>query len=645
MATWLETVTSKNALALWRLDELPGATVIADVIGGYHGTYYAEAEIGIASPIETDPSSLAVGQRVGKIPAPSGHDLDVRDDLGWGGWAYNEGGNSPRTMLCRNGHWSLSGSNMLGLSAGEAAVARIRVNGVTYDLSSNVLPIGTWYYLFLTINGSVARLHVNGNLVDEETTLGAGGIQIGGTTQHYYLGAMQSDEGVWWGAGTDEVSIHSPAPSAADILEMYESARNTLPMFATLTGRSSVVLDSTPPPVYAPFPYSHDFNSPIIERLSRPTEVIEAVDGTEERASQATKTRRTLTHSVAIMDARARRQLAGILNNNQGKPIAWPITQDEIPLSAAITATDTVIPDLDTEFRDFDPDGRALIFTSEFDFEQIEIESLDPLTTKDPIENDWPATARIVPLKLAVIDQEIQLEAHTSRLQDAKVRVDILVEEIAAAPNRITPYTPAYVYRTVEVFDSRLWGLSDYTDPLSHDSVQKSELLDARSGLFRLDSSDDEISRPGLGYKLELEGHELISKFLGWYEERAGRLAKLWVPTFQEDFDLVSMTGSTITVTNAAYEATYNLADHRRDICLVQDDGSLAFRRITAVTPSGSNEFLTVDSSVAALASTTREICFLIMSRLDADEVELAWWTDDTVSVALRFRELPHETA
>jgi hypothetical protein len=169
-------------------------------------------------------------------------------------------------------------------------------------------------------------------------------------------------------------------------------------------------------------------------------------------------------------------------------------------------------------------------------------------------------------------------------------------------------------------------------------------MLDNQTGIFLLDATDAPHAQQGLAAALWLKGRDVISSFLGWFENRAGRLNPLWVPTMRKDFNLVSMAGSTITVSESDYEDDYNVDDHRRDICLIQLDGTLIFRRVNSVAPSGSNEVLTVDSSVAAYASTTRKICFLRKCRLEADELELVWHTTDLVRVVFQFRELLRES-
>jgi hypothetical protein len=649
------TILADSPVAYWKTHELLTSEPMADASGNSRdGTIFAAAPgpptLGIEGPIETDSGSLGGHGAYGNYVSASGSATDLRTAFSWEVWGRLDDLSQDHGLLTRNGQYGLNGSNLIGFNSGaiQARISFGTAGADTFNLSYANIVAGSWYHALVVRSGNSALLYVNGVLRDSSILLPVGDLVYANyNTGDWIVGALNSTLTggyAFYSEGVSHPALYATALSAVRALAHYEAARARLPMYVTFSGRSSFIIDSTPPPVYSPVPYLHDFSSPIIERLSRPTEIIEAVDGTEERTGQSTKTRRILTHGIAIMDAQARRQLAGILAYNQGLPIPWPISQDRQQLPAAITAGATTIPGLVTDYRDFDPDGRALIFDSEFNFEEIEIASLAPLTTIDPIVNNWPITAEIVPLKLAYIDQLLPIAAHTSRLQDASVRVSILVEEIADSPNRITTYTPAYTYRSVEVFDPREWGLSDYNDPLDHDTRQKSELLDARTGLFRLDASDVDTSRSGLAYKLELDGRDIISKFLGWYELHAGRLDKLWLATFQEDFELVSISGSTITVTRTSYQATYNVDDHRRDIALIHNDGTtLAFRRINSVAPSGANEILTLDGSVSALANTTLEVCFLYMVRLDADDMELAWHTDDSVSVSLRFREIPLE--
>ena len=137
-----------------------------------------------------------------------------------------------------------------------------------------------------------------------------------------------------------------------------------------------------------------------------------------------------------------------------------------------------------------------------------------------------------------------------------------------------------------------------------------------------------------------ISGLANISAFLGWFYERRGALTYLWVPTVQEDFDIVShhVFENQITVRDTNYSDAFALAEARRDLAFIYYDGSMEFRRVIAFE-GAVNETLTLD---AALPSFTdlRMVSLLKYCRMDADQLELAWETDDKVVVAWRFREM-----
>ena len=118
----------------------------------------------------------------------------------------------------------------------------------------------------------------------------------------------------------------------------------------------------------------------------------------------------------------------------------------------------------------------------------------------------------------------------------------------------------------------------------------------------------------------------------------------LWVPSGRADFEVVSMSGSQITVAGTEYTDRYALHGARSDLALMMKDKTMSFRHINSAAPSGGNDVLTVSSSVAGLLPNLKRLCFLKRCRLDADAVELAWMAargDITkVRVTLRFTEL-----
>lgn len=499
----------------------------------------------------------------------------------------------------------------------------------------------TSFYVALTRTGNSLALYINGVVVALTTV--SSGLPTRDTGGDFRVfGDVVSGSPHGYECRYDEVAFQLDALGATDILTIYESAKAVNNMYATLTGSSSLTLDSTPPPVYAGFPYSHNFATPAIERLIRSTNVQLVRDGSEERTGRMTQTRRRLAYDILIPDASARRKFAAFMWANQYKPVAWPIIEDEAKLTVAVTAGDTTLASVDTDLKDYDVDGRFMI-SNGTDYELCEIASLGPLTTKQPIENDWPVGSKVVSCKRAYLEASQPITGITSEIQQANITAAILVEDIVESPNRITSHVATYNYRSIEVFDPFEWGTNDFGESQESDSLQEGETLDEQTGVFRFDA-DVTQSKVGIAYNLLLSGRAQISSFLGWFENRAGRLNKIWVPSLQEDLKLVSMTGSTITITDSDYADTYNINDARRDIALIKRDRTMAFRRINSVAQAAPNEVLTVDSSVSTLAATTRQVCLLRLCRLDADEIEITRLTGTVARVAFKFREILGES-
>jgi hypothetical protein len=650
--SYITTVLSKNPVLFPYLADTPGTTVMTDYsVSAVNGVYHANAVLGLESPIETDPTGRAVGGRVGLVtgaPAPV-------NDFSWGGWGYaSDDVNTHAGIVCRNGQAGLNHSNFLelGKAVGTGTQARVQcmvsigaADGEhSFLLSIDCPALNQFYRALVTRIGSVLSLFMNGVLGDQRTDLPAGPITLPAFLSNTWkIGTEGNGGGVWNAVRTSAVDIYDRGLTAADELEIYESGRARLPMFVDFNMRTSMIVDLTPPTVYAAFPYSHDFASPAIERLIRLTEVVQAKDGTEERSGQSDKTKRRYSYDIPILDAHSRRRLKAFLRANQKQPVIWPITTDEDELSEAIAAGESVVIPVATQHMDYDVGGRAIL-GSETDYEAVEIEAMDAdsITAKEVV-NDWPIGTLIRPGKRAIVQQDLSLSSINEDTQDISITATILVEDIVAAPNRITPYTPT-LYRGVERFNPFEFGLNDTSDASDDDSRMVSEVLDTGTGIFRVDT-DQEFATEGIGYTFFLDGRELISAFLGWYEARTGRLNNLWVPTMVRDIgELVAISISTVTLSESYYETDYAGDPARSDLVLVGTDDTIGLRHINSVAPSGDNEVLTLSALAAPFTlSNTEFVCFLLMCRLEADEVELAWFTSDLLKATVKFREVPKE--
>jgi hypothetical protein len=656
-------VLALNPILFWRCKDLSGSQITDYSGNDFHGNVVSgSVMLGSAALVETDPFARSVhvpdsfANNICEIATPPPATLLFKDNFSIGCFAQHEPTFGYQYLFGRGG---IAGSTSLGLhflTNGGTTNRTLQAWFKTFDGSATHLVTvasqfphlnNVNYFHVLTRSGNVVRLYTNGRLVGENVLGDTNPLHIP-SSNRVVFGAGANNLGPLQGLAA-ELMIFDYALNQAQVTTIFESSRFRLPMFVEIKMGTTMLVDLTPPPTYAAFPHSHDFTHVLTERLIRKTEVVEMKDGGEERNGQADKTRQRYSYEIPTLDAAARRRLKALLRANQKSPMVWPIDTDVSDLSDDITAGTSVVIPVDTQYMAYDIGGRAIL-GDETDYEAVEIEDLDPgvSITAKKLLSDWPAGTPIRPAKRAYIQQDLSLSSITDDTQDVSIVAAVLVEDTPTTPNRITPYVPTLMYRGVEVFDPFEFGLNDTSEAAEDDMHMVSEVLDTGTGIFRVDS-DQEFAKEGIGYTFFLDSRELISQWLGWFEARAGRLNNLWVPTMVRDIgELVSIHNrvfdSEITLSDSAYVANYLNDPSRADIAFIGLDETVGLRHITDATASGDNEVLTLSTrTVPYTANNTEFICFLLMCRLDADEVDLAWFTSDLMKVTIKFREVPKE--
>lgn len=637
MPTYAETVLAKSPVLYYRLDELTGA-VMTDSSGfNRHGVLYPEVEFGLASPIETDAASHAMRRRVGKLtPIPAA--ADVRTNFTWECWIFLKANSSPHTAICRNGHWSLNASNIFGYTGSENIVAKLRVGGVDHTLSyANGVP-GNWYHCVLTRNGAVMRLWINAVLVGEDVTLALTDIQIG-TSVAWYIGLMHVDEGVWWTEGLDEVAIYDYPLSETQIIENYEAALNSI----FLRGYSNViptaVLSSLIEPDPVGFPWRHNWDSALIERIQFATAISITVNGREEGNGLRSAPRREFELAQILRDNDERREFRAKLWAQQGRKWFVSVRQDA-ELSSALSAGATIIP-IDTQYKDYEVDSWVEVreSTNQWLFEQAQVDSLNPLTLRTPLVNSY-SFPLVMPARRAYISPSLGLRGHTDAVEDFTVVARLIAEDEEVVPNRIVPWVPTTKYRDYEIHEPSQWQSNDWSELREYTVERAVETVDFDTGVFS-EETDTAGAVELFSYRMTLEGRDKIAALLGWFYARTGSLNYVWVPSMQRDMEVLEVDGSELLVKGHSYTDNYAGAESRRDLAFVYNNNSMELRRILSATAQGDNDLLTLDVAIPTLVNL-RSLSLLKFCRLEADQVEIAWHTDNVAQFAWSFRELLH---
>lgn len=610
------TVLSKTPIAFYRLDETSG-TVITDLSGnGYDGEYFSVAVKGQASPIETDPASYAVSDRVGLAPAPA-----PVNAFSWGGWGYydstNPGGS---TIVSRNGQFGLPGSNMVNIDHGNGIItARINIDAnpfVFYDLSYALGANTGWYRVLVTRSTNVMRLYVNGFLRDQRTDLAVGPMTnaayLSGGGFGWKLGCSGDSGNLAGGVATDEIDLYDYALTAGDELEIYESALNRLLTSATIKVLVQVILDTdAPEPI--DFPFAHNWADPIsgserviTEHLSWKTHANQSEPDYQQRVNARPHgPRRALEYAVTPTSALAKAAFQRTLWQ-PAQVFRLPIWTDWVGLDATANVSDVTLS-CDTTLRDFEIGSYCTLATDPYDpatFQSFKITSrTDSQLGITPAVTTTVTNGLVAPVRLACLPaEEAQMEAYVIDRETGVLTFEVLDMEVSS--RRVTTYTPATTYQpngakpAVEVFslDSARF---DVLEPTPY-AIRQRQL-----GTGALTGNDyyrglDTATASTIPARVLLGTRQALSEFYGWLQARQGRQNPVWIPSRENDLTFIRGISGTIQRIVAGY-SFYNLHYGRRDIQITYADGTVANRRITTVVDNNDGtEDITLNASINA---------------------------------------------
>lgn len=655
---YVETVQSKLPIGFAYLNELFGATIINYGTETGDGTYYPDAIRGQPSPIESDASSYSVRDRCGTLPISA--PVNAFSFGGWGFWADTIDGLQnlgAQAIVCRNGQVGVTTSNMLVIDGSGQLGVRLCPNtnpGDILDLAY-ILPVPNQFYRCMVVrNGTHVELRVNAEIVAQTDSFIAGPMTRaewinGDATGTWRLGVTGPTGNIAQGYRTLGIEIYDYPLSLADDLEIYEAAFNAIFLNGVSNVLSTAILLSGFDPDPISFPaMRHNWTEPLIERVSFRSDISRSITGVEEGNGLRIAPRRELEFTQLIRNNTERRQLRAQLWANQHAKWFIPVRQyaERLvePLSSGATSTPITPTYKDYEvglwigFRQYDSGGNVE-HSEERLITALNLNSIE----HEALANDYVAHRSIVyPVRRALLQSSLTVKGHTDSVEEVVFTARLLPEDERVAPNRIATFAPTIKYRDVEVFDGQLWQSHDWSEQREYEIQRAGELIDFDTGLIGFES-DTAGATETFTYQMKLSGLENIAQFLGWYYEHVGALRPLWVSSMQEDFDIqfVNLSEDQIEVSGNNYSNNYALAESRRDIAFVYWDGSVRLRRVIAFEIFGSNEKLTLDADVPTLTNL-RFVSLLKYCRLDADQLELAWHTDQAVVVQWRFRELLH---
>jgi len=247
------------------------------------------------------------------------------------------------------------------------------------------------------------------------------------------------------------------------------------------------------------------------------------------------------------------------------------ISGDRTPLTSdAASGTSTLA--LETTGRDFEPGSRLRLGTWD-DYETCVIDTVSEgeLDIVGTLANDWPAGTSVRPVRKAKLIQN-KIRSHSADRETDQLDFQILSEELST--QRASELTPSLTYRDEEIFNLERVRV-DFLQEVPIEDFRRVNTLDNKTGAFEQFSGDTGTSR-SISVRLLYRDRAGIADFFGWLAVRNGQSTPLWIPSYENDFQAISKSGSTLTIQSIGYSLHYNVHSARRDVCFIMNDDAAA---------------------------------------------------------------------
>lgn len=369
------------------------------------------------------------------------------------------------------------------------------------------------------------------------------------------------------------------------------------------------------------------FQPGLRESLSWFTKVMVSENGYEQKQRLRNAPRQSFAFNITIPRGEEAK-LDTLLFGNRGQEFFLPISSECRNLTAPTSAASPNI-DASSEFGDFRVGSQALIYNSPRDFEIVTILSLtaSQIVATANISKVFPVTAFVMPLRIGwfIANPKRDFTGYSQSLKGK-----FLIKENI----KLATVPAAIQYKTFDVYLDQPLAVDDTAVDIYTTRVDE---VDFGTGA-RAQFTPWLKTKTTRSFGVQLDSQEDIWNFRLWLHRRAGKLTPFWMPTWENNFKLLS-TGSLVTQLLVQDDGQDTLSTGRNDIAILTDAGWL-LREIVSIVPSGNDLLVNLDTSIAIEASDVKLISFLGRKRLTSDSQNIRWDGNNTAHAKVGITEI-----
>ncbi|MCH8043377.1 MAG: tandem-95 repeat protein, partial [Planctomycetes bacterium] len=232
-SSYEQVIVAAGPVGYWRLGEAAGSTTTVDVTGVHDGAYenFTAGDFQRPGVVSGDPDTSVMFDGVdNQVTVPHSDELTITGDLTVEFWMYKtaeadrwqrlvgKGSDNTRTF----GVWEEPG-NVKKIHFQQYDGSR---NKVVFFASNSNVELNQWHYVVATVEGSTAKIYIDGALDSQSTRSGVVGIDNQPLTIGGRIGGNLLHEIDVFPGRLDEVAIYDRALSAAEIDEHFRLVAN-----------------------------------------------------------------------------------------------------------------------------------------------------------------------------------------------------------------------------------------------------------------------------------------------------------------------------------------------------------------------------------------------------------------------------------
>lgn len=366
------------------------------------------------------------------------------------------------------------------------------------------------------------------------------------------------------------------------------------------------------------WPFPPNWGDSVNETREWRTDVMVSPTGAEQRRALRPYPRRFLSYDVALM-GRERAYADNLLHAYSGGTWWIPQWHDVCVTSAATSFFGNVIQIPNASENEWEA---VVIWASPFDCRVYEVGSVLANSIQIVgaiIGASYPAGTMVMPAVTGRLTDEPRFSKMSDTVWTGETRFLLFDNDQQGYPNALASSYRSYPVMTAQPDESERLNANfermmlEVDNGIGHPVYR--DTAERRFDLYR--------------YNWVISGRQQTRDFETLLNQLCGRLRPIWMPTFNQDFEVLSATPTTLTVVDNGLLSTGGLRPGREDLLIRTVDGVFA-RQIVSASSPGPTLTLTLGSALPATYSADQfvAVSFMDLMRLNSDTLQLEHLTD-----------------